>query len=312
MTSQAIHNLEKLKLSAHLSLLGLLIAHKGVTKIFSYMFGFWLFLTYLGNATSDFAWSISSPEVYPVIFAILSFCAWLLCALCVYLATELIPNGNNWKGATNNYTNRDYIKLFFKAMKHNFLVVCNAIMRHFGIKPKEISPSSTNEAISENQIAQANDVSPLSPEPMSTESQEAQVINTASQGMTLGSIVIKGMIGIQIASWISVLLHNIYNSLTVKYNTLWLTDLLVGKKSVSQTMSDFGSEEFLSTAMLLFFVMLNYYIVQQAKMLLDGDEDCMNPHNMDLLSAFLRIFIMTAIHVALWHYMFTTTYAHLI
>ncbi|WP_133160456.1 hypothetical protein [Vibrio splendidus] len=62
-----------------------------------------------------------------------------------------------------------------------------------------------------------------------------------------------------------------------------LTDLLVGKKSVSQTMSDFGSEEFLSTAMLLFFVMLNYYIVQQAKMLLDGDEDCMNPHNMDLL-----------------------------
>ncbi|WP_146162310.1 hypothetical protein [Vibrio splendidus] len=62
-----------------------------------------------------------------------------------------------------------------------------------------------------------------------------------------------------------------------------LTDLLVGNKSVSQTMSDFGSEEFLSTAMLLFFVMLNYYIVQQAKMLLDGDEDCMNPHNMDLL-----------------------------
>ncbi|PTO91120.1 hypothetical protein CWN98_00915 [Vibrio splendidus] len=200
MTSHAIHNLEKPKLSAHLSLLGLLIAHKGVTKLFSYMFGFWLFLTYLGNATSDFAWSISSPEVYPVIFVILSYCAWLLCAVCVYLATEFIPNGNNWKGAANNYTNRDYIKLFFKAMKHNFLVVCNAIRRPLGIKPKEQSPSPTNGAISESQIAQAHEVTQSSPEAILTESQEAQVINTAPQGLTLGSFVIKGMVGIQIAA----------------------------------------------------------------------------------------------------------------
>ncbi|MEZ8946742.1 hypothetical protein AB4510_21990 [Vibrio sp. 10N.222.54.B12] len=138
----------------------------------------------------------------------------------------------------------------------------------------------------------------------------ASNIKSSSSGMTIGSLIVNSMIGTMALSWFALIPHNIYLSLTEKYRTLWITDVLVGKKSISQLMSEFGSEHVLSIVMMLFLFMLNYYVVQQAKMLIDGDEDCMNPHNMDKLSAFLRIFIATSIHVVMWYYMTTTKYAH--
>ncbi|MEZ8292217.1 hypothetical protein AB6D11_00025 [Vibrio splendidus] len=58
--------------------------------------------------------------------------------------------------------------------------------------------------------------------------------------------------------------------------------------------------------------LFSFYVVYQAKLLLDGYEDCLNPYNMDKSSAMLRIVIATAIHIGIWSYMFTTTYAHLL
>lgn len=310
MTSHAMHSLEKPKISATLSLQMLAIGHKGTTKIFSHMMGAFLFLQYLGEATVDMSFANSTPETYTLTLVMYSLYTWLFCSVCVYWVTEFIPNGGNWKNASEGYTNRDFIKLFFIAMKHNILVVYNAIMRLFGIKRKEHDLPSANETITENQNVQATEIALSNSRETSTESQYAQVTDTAPQGMALGSFVIKGMIGIQIVSWVALLPHNIYISMTEKYRTPWFTDILVGKKSISQLMSEFGSEHILSIVMMLFFGYLNYYVVQQAKMLLDGDEDCMNPHNMDKLSAFLRIFIATSIHVGLWYYMATTKYAH--
>lgn len=242
------------------------------------MMGGYLFITYLGKPVVDFTRAnvapenyLMTPDNYYMVLGSLSFLAWLYCAAVVYWLTEFIPNGGNWKGAIDGYRNRTLIKAFFVAMKRNI----------FGEKivmeSKNTQATEQNTEIAPQAIEQDTEITP--------------------KGMSVGSFVVKTMIWLMIASWFALIPWNFYIYSGVAYESPWFVNFFYG----DATLSDFGWSQFKSLVPYVGLMMLNLGIVYNAKLFLDGYGDILEPHNMDKLSAFLKIAFCLAIHIFCWY-----------